>query len=181
MAENKITQKEINNIVWKACDTLRPVMGSEQYKDYILTLLFIKYLSDVWKDKVEQYRIKYPDNEEMVKRQLQRERFILPEISNFDYLYQNRNDAQIGEIIDIGLTALEDANRAKLAMVFRSISFNSETVFGQTKQRNAIMKNLLVDFSELDLQPSHLEGNDIIGDSYEFLISKFAGESGKSI
>ena len=68
MAENKITQKEINNIVWKACDTLRPVMGSEQYKDYILTLLFIKYLSDVWKDKVEQYRIKYPDNEEMVKR-----------------------------------------------------------------------------------------------------------------
>ena len=67
MAENKITQREINNIVWKACDTLRPVMGSEQYKDYILTLLFIKYLSDVWKDKVEQYRIKYPDNEEMVK------------------------------------------------------------------------------------------------------------------
>ena len=42
MAENKITQREINNIVWKACDTLRPVMGSEQYKDYILTLLFIK-------------------------------------------------------------------------------------------------------------------------------------------
>ncbi|PTS87324.1 type I restriction endonuclease subunit M, partial [Flavobacterium sp. HMWF030] len=58
-------------------------------------------------------------------------------------------------------------------------SFNSETVFGQTKQRNAIMKNLLVDFSELDLQPSHLKDNDIIGDSYEFLISKFAGESGK--
>ena len=128
---------------------------------------------------MEQYRIKYPDNEEMVKRQLQRERFILPEISNFEYLYENRSEPNIGEIIDIGLTALEDANRAKLAMVFRSISFNSETVFGQTKQRNAIMKNLLVDFSELDLQPSHLEGNDIIGDSYEFLISKFAGESGK--
>lgn len=179
MSNNKITQREINNIVWKACDTLRPVMGSEQYKDYILTLLFIKYLSDVWKDKVEQYRIKYPDNEEMVQRQLRRERFILPEVSNFDYLFQHRNEANVGEIIDIGLTALEDANRSKLAMVFRSISFNSETVFGQTKQRNAIMKNLLVDFSNLDLQPSHLEGNDVIGDSYEFLISKFAGESGK--
>ena len=114
-----------------------------------------------------------------MQRQLQRERFILPEVSNFDYLFQNRSEANIGEIIDIGLTALEDANRSKLAMVFRSISFNSETVFGQTKQRNAIMKNLLVDFSELDLQPSHLEGNDVIGDSYEFLISKFAGESGK--
>ncbi|MCX8480524.1 MAG: type I restriction-modification system subunit M [Sediminibacterium sp.] len=179
MEEKKITQKEINNIVWKACDSLRPVMGSGQYKDYILTLLFVKYLSDVWKDKVEQYQLKYPDNAAMVKRQLQRERFILPDESNFDFLYQQRNESNIGEIIDIGLTTLEDANRAKLAMVFRSISFNSETVFGQTKQRNAILKNLLIDFANLDLQPAHLDGNDVIGDSYEFLISLFAGEAGK--
>lgn len=179
MTQNKITQKEINNIVWKACDSLRPVMGSGSYKDYILTLLFVKYLSDVWKDKTEQYRQKYPDNEEMVKRQMQRERFVVPETSTFDYIYENRNEPNIGEIIDMGLAALEDANRSKLAMVFRSISFNSETVFGQTKQRNAILKNLLVDFAQLDLQPSHLEGNDVIGDSYEFLISLFAGEAGK--
>lgn len=179
MTENKITQKEINNIVWKACDSLRPVMGSGSYKDYILTLLFVKYLSDMWKDKEEQYRQKYPDNEEMVKRQLQRERFLLPDVSKFDYLYENRAESNIGEIIDIGLAALEDANRSKLAMVFRSISFNSETVFGPTKQRNAILKNLLVDFSKLDLKPSHLEGNDVIGNSYEFLISLFAGEAGK--
>lgn len=179
MATNKITQKEINNIVWKACDSLRPVMGSGQYKDYILTLLFVKYLSDVWKDKVEQYRKKYPNNEEMVNRQLQRERFVLPKESHFDYIFEQRNEANVGEIIDIGLTALEDANRTKLAMVFRSISFNSETAFGPTKQRNTILKNLLVDFSALDLQPSHLEGNDVIGDSYEYLISLFAGEAGK--
>ena len=179
MPENKLTQKEINNTVWKACDSLRPVMGSGQYKDYVLTLLFVKYLSDVWKDKVADYRKKYPDNEEMVTRQLQRERFVLPTESNFDYIYEQRNEPNIGEIIDIGLTALEDSNRSKLSMVFRSISFNSETVFGQTKQRNTILKNLLVDFSTLNLQPSNLEGNDIIGDSYEFLISLFAGESGK--
>jgi type I restriction enzyme M protein len=179
MAPSKITQKEINNIVWKACDSLRPVMGSGQYKDYILTLLFVKYLSDVWKDKVEQYRKKYPNNEEMVNRQLQRERFVLPKESHFDYIFEQRNEANVGEIIDIGLTALEDANRTKLALVFRSISFNSETAFGPTKQRNSILKNLLVDFSALDLQPSHLEGNDVIGDSYEYLISLFAGEAGK--
>ncbi|MDI9358329.1 MAG: type I restriction-modification system subunit M [Phycisphaerales bacterium] len=179
MTENKISQKEINNIVWKACDSLRPVMGSGMYKDYVLTLLFVKYLTDVWKDKVVQYRQKYPNNEEMVQRQLQRERFVMPAESNFDYIYDKRNEHNIGEIIDIGLTALEDNNRAKLAMVFRSISFNSETVFGQTKQRNTILKNLLVDFSALDLQPSHLAGNDIIGDSYEYLISLFAGEAGK--
>lgn len=126
-----------------------------------------------------QYCEKYPDNEEMVQRQLQRERFVLPKESNFEYLYENRNETNIGELIDMALVALEDANRSKLALVFRSISFNAETAFGPTKQRNQILKNLLVDFAALDLQPSHLDGNDIIGDSYEFLISLFAGEAGK--
>lgn len=175
----KLTQTEINNIVWKACDSLRPVMGSGSYKDYILTLLFVKYLSDVWKEKVEALKVKYPDNEEMVKRQLKRERFFLPEESTFDYLYDNRNEDNIGELIDIALTKLEDENRSKLEKVFRSISFNSETAFGPTKQRNDILKNLLTDFSKMNLGPAHLENNDVIGDSYEFLIGKFAGEAGK--
>lgn len=177
--QNKLTQTEINNIVWKACDSLRPVMGSGSYKDYILTLLFVKYLSDVWKEKGNQYRLKYPNDEKMVERQLRRERFLLPEESSFDYLYNNRNESNIGELIDIALTKLEDENRSKLAMVFRSISFNSETAFGPTKQRNQILKNLLVDLYALDLQPSHLLDNDVIGDSYEYLIARFAGEAGK--
>lgn len=176
---SKLSQTEINNIVWKACDSLRPVMGSGSYKDYILTLLFVKYLSDVWNEKANVLREKYEGNEEMVKRQLQRERFFLPTESSFDYLYDNRNESNIGELIDMALTKLEDENRSKLSMVFRSISFNSETAFGPTKQRNQILKNLLTDFNALDLEPSHLENNDVIGDSYEYLISKFAGEAGK--
>lgn len=176
---DKITQTEINRIVWNACDSLRPVMGSGSYKDYILTLLFVKYLSDVWKEKANVLREKYPDNEEMVKRQLKRERFVLPEESSFDYLYDKRNESNVGELIDIALTKLEDENRSKLAMVFRSISFNSETAFGPTKQRNTILKNLLADLNAMDLQPSHLANNDVIGDSYEYLISNFAGEAGK--
>ena len=177
--ETKLTQQDINRIVWKACDSLRPVMGSGSYKDYILTLLFVKYLSDVWKEKANELRIKYDGNEDMVKRQLKRERFFLPEQSSFDFLFENRNESNIGELIDIALTKLEDENRSKLAMVFRSISFNSETAFGPTKQRNQILKNLLTDLSELNLEPSHLANNDVIGDSYEYLISMFAGEAGK--
>jgi type I restriction enzyme M protein len=177
--ETKLTQQDINRIVWKACDSLRPVMGSGSYKDYILTLLFVKYLSDVWKEKANELRIKYYGNEDMVKRQLKRERFFLPEQSSFDFLFENRNESNIGELIDISLTKLEDENRSKLAMVFRSISFNSETAFGPTKQRNQILKNLLTDLSELNLEPSHLANNDVIGDSYEYLISMFAGEAGK--
>ena len=179
MATQKITQKEINNIVWKACDTFRGVIDPSQYKDYVLTMLFVKYVSDVWKDKRVFYAEKYNNDKLRIERALRNERFQLPDDSTFEYLFEKRNEANLGELIDIALTGLEDANRSKLANVFRNISFNSESVFGQTKERNRILKNLLTDFSQLDLQPSHLEGNDVIGDAYEFLIGQFAGLAGK--
>ena len=172
-------QTQINGIVWKACDSLRGKIDPSQYKDYVLTLLFVKYLSDVWKDKRAFYEEKYNNDPTRVERALRNERFQLPDNCTFEYIYTNRNESNLGEQIDIALTGLEDANRTKLANVFRNISFNSEAIFGQTKERNTLLKNLLADFSQLDLQPSHLEGNDVIGDAYEFLISRFAGDAGK--
>ncbi|MDX8574564.1 MULTISPECIES: type I restriction-modification system subunit M [Elizabethkingia] len=174
--EKKLTQKEINNIVWKACDSFRGVLSSGQYKDYVLTMLFVKYVSDVWKDKKNFYTEKYKGDKTRVERALANERFKLPENATFDYLFENRNDAQLGDLIDRVLDQIEDANRLKLAGVFRNITFNSEPNLGQTKDRNRRLKNLLVDFSEMDLQPSHLEGNDVIGDAYEYLIARFAGD-----
>lgn len=174
--EKKLTQKEINNIVWKACDSFRGVLSSGQYKDYILTMLFVKYVSDVWKDKKAFYSAKYKGDKVRIQRALSNERFKLPENATFDYLFENRNDAQLGDLIDRVLDQIEDANRLKLAGVFRNITFNSEPNLGQTKDRNRRLKNLLVDFSEMDLQPSHLEGNDVIGDAYEYLIARFAGD-----
>lgn len=175
-----MTQKEINNTVWKACDSLRGKIDPSQYKDYVLTLLFLKYLSDVWKDKRAFYAEKYKNDSERVERAMRNERFQVPENCTFDAVYEYKNAANLGEQIDIALTGLEDANRTKLLNVFRNISFNSEAIFGQTKERNTILKNLLTDFASLDLQPSHLDGNDIIGDAYEYLIARFAGDSGKS-
>ena len=177
--EKKLTQKEINNIVWKACDSFRGVLSSGQYKDYVLTMLFVKYVSDVWKDKKAFYTEKYKGDNVRIERALANERFKLPENATFDYLFENRNDVQLGDLIDRVLEQIEDSNRLKLAGVFRNITFNSESNLGQTKDRNRRLKNLLVDFSEMDLQPSHLEGNDVIGDSYEYLISMFAGDEGK--
>src|SRR5690606_17528702 len=95
---NKITQKDINNTVWKACDTFRGTIDPAQYKDYILTMLFLKYVSDVFNEKKEEYAKKYNDNEERINRALARERFIVPEESNFNYLYENRNSPRIGEM-----------------------------------------------------------------------------------
>lgn len=179
MSRRPISQNEINNIVWKACDTFRGVIDPSQYKDYILTMLFVKYVSDVWKDKKNFYAEKYKGDEIRVQRALRNERFQMPENGTFDFLYEHRNEANLGELIDVALDKLEDANRSKLEGVFRNISFNSEANLGQTKDRNRRLKNLLVDFSALDLQPSHLENNDVIGDSYEYLIEKFASDAGK--
>ncbi|WKN29757.1 type I restriction-modification system subunit M [Porifericola rhodea] len=179
MIKQPITQSEINNIVWKACDTFRGVIDPSQYKDYILTMLFVKYVSDVWKDKKRFYSEKYDNDELRMQRALRNERFQLPESCTFDYLFENRNAANLGELINTALEGLEDANRSKLERVFRNIDFNSEANLGQTKDRNRRLKNLLVDFSALDLQPSHLEGNDVIGDAYEYLIERFASDAGK--
>jgi len=176
---SKLTQQEINNKVWKACDTFRGTIDATQYKDYILTMLFIKYISDVNKEKRADYLEKYNGDKERVERAMKHERFKVPEDSSFDYLYENRNADNLGELINIALENIEDANRSKLEKVFRNIDYNSEPNLGQTKDRNRRLKHLLTDFEGLDLRPSNLEGNDVIGDSYEYLIANFASDAGK--
>ncbi|MFY0673972.1 MAG: type I restriction-modification system subunit M [Bacteroidia bacterium] len=173
-----VTKEQINGTMWKACDTFRGVIDPSQYKDYILTMLFVKYVSDVWKDRKEFYHERYKGDEVRITRALKNERFKLPDECTFEHLYESRNEANVGEIIDIALAQLEDENRDKLDGVFRNISFNTENL-GQTKDRNRRLKNLLVDFYALDLQPSHLEKNDVIGDAYEYLIERFASDAGK--
>lgn len=180
-----ITQTELNNIIWKACDTFRGVIDPSQYKDYILTMLFLKYVSDAYQDRVDFFTKKYDRDESRIKRALKKDRFQLPEQSSFDYLYENRNANNLGELIDIALEAFEEANRDKLnsedgSSIFRNITFNSNNL-GEVKQRNMRLKTLLQDFSDekLDLRPSVLGDQDIVGDAYEFLIKNFAADAGK--
>lgn len=179
------TQQDINNIVWRACDTFRGVIDPSQYKDYILTMLFLKYVSDVWNDKMEEYLEKYKGDKERAEWAMRKERFVLPPHSRFEYLFEHRNEANIGELINIALDDLEEENRDKLSSedgsgIFRNIDFNSSNL-GDVKDKNNRLKNLLIDFSneKLDLRPSALGGSDVIGDAYEFLISNFASDAGK--
>jgi type I restriction enzyme M protein len=177
----EVSQGEINAIVWKACDTFRGTVDPSEYKNYILTMLFLKYLSDLWKDKNQEYAEKYKGDAERIKRALSRERFILPEESSFDFLYSKRESPNLGELINIALENIEEANKAKLENVFRNIDFNSEPALGQTKERNRRLKNLLDDFNDprLDLRPSRIGHRDVIGDVYEYLIGLFAAGAGK--
>lgn len=180
---NKITQKDINNTVWNACDTFRGTIDPSQYKDYILTMLFLKYVTDIFNEKKKQYTEKYNGNEERVKRALELERFIVPEESNFFYLYEHRSNPKIGEMINHALAELEEANREKLgghdgSNIFRNIDFNSSNL-GDDKAKVARLRTLLNDFVELNLSHDNLESDDIIGGAYMFLISNFASDSGK--
>ena len=178
---SKTSQETINGIVWKACDTFRGKMDSSQYKDYVLTMLFVKYLSDFYKEKLEELKAKYGKNQERIQKSLSREKFKLDEKCTFEYLLKQKEAENLGEEINKILEKIEEDNKEKLEGVFRNVDFNSETMLGRTKERNKILKHLLEDFSDsrLDLRPSMLNGNDVIGDSYEYLISHFASDAGK--
>lgn len=177
----KIDQETINRTAWQACDTFRGVVDPSDYKNYILVMLFLKYLSDVWREHYEQYKREFAGDEERIQRKLARERFIMPPESDFYWLYENRHAPNIGELINIALENIEEANKGKLEGVFRNIDFNSTPNLGETKDRNRRLRNLLDDFSvrELDLRPSRIGSIDVIGDTYMYLISRFASDSGK--
>lgn len=177
---DQLTQQQVNQAAWAACDTFRGAVDPAQYKDYILVMLFLKYISDLWNDHLQTYRRQYGGDEARIRRRLERERFVLPEGASFYDLYAARNEANIGELINIALEKIEDANRAKLEGVFRNIDFNSEANLGRVKDRNRRLKNVLEDFAKpaLDLRPSRVT-EDIIGECYIYLISRFASDAGK--
>ena len=179
---HRVTQADINSIVWKACDTFRGLIDPAQYKDYILTMLFIKYVSDVHTYKKAEYMKKYKDDTERVERAMANERFVVPDHSTFDYLYEHRSDAKIGQLINIALADLEEANRGKLSSedghIFRNIDFNTNNL-GDEADKSRRLKTLLIDISKLDLNPTHLAGEDVIGGAYMYLIENFASQAGK--
>ncbi len=175
-----IKQDHINKAVWNACDTFRGTVDPSIYKDYVLTMLFVKYLSDVWQDHYDQYKAEHGDFPGLINELMQNERFVLPPDANFYALYEARHEPGNGERIDKALHAIEEANTGKLADVFQDISFNSAKL-GDEKQKNEILKSLLEDFAkdDLNLRPSRVGKLDIIGNAYEFLIKQFAASSGK--
>ena len=175
----QISQDEVNKAVWAACDTFRGTVSADIYKDYVLTLLFLKYLSDVWQDHMDSYAQQF-DSAALIAEMMKSERFVLPESASFYRLYERRFEAGNGERIDKALHAIEEANIAKLRDVFQDISFNSNKL-GEEKQKNELLRHLLEDFHkpELNMRPSRIGGLDVIGNAYEFLIKNFASDAGR--
>lgn len=181
---NMIDQDRINRVLWGVCDTFRGTISPDTYKDFILTMLFLKYISDVWQDHYDGYKAQYGDEPELIEEMMKNERFVLPRNASFYALYARRNEPGNGERIDQALHAIEEANGTKLKdggkSVFQDISFNTDKL-GEEKQKNSILKQLLEDFTdpELNLKPSRVGGLDVIGNAYEYLIGRFAANSGQ--
>lgn len=181
---DKINQDGINKALWAACDTFRGTISADTYKDFILTMLFLKYISDVWQDHYDSYKDQYGDEPELIEEMLKSERFVLPKNASFYTLYEHRHEAGNGERIDQALHAIEEANGTKLKdagkSVFQDISFNTDKL-GEEKQKNTILRHLLEDFAkpELNLKPSRVGTLDVIGNAYEYLIKNFAASGGQ--
>ena len=179
-----IKQEDINNALWNACDVFRGTISADTYKDFILTMLFLKYISDVWQDHYDNYQAEYGDAPELIHEMMKNERFVLPPQSSFYKLFDARYEPGNGERIDKALHAIEEANGTKLKdagkSVFQDISFNTDKL-GEEKQKNDILRALIEVFDkpELNLKPSRVGSLDVIGNAYEYLIKKFAASGGQ--
>lgn len=93
----KTTKETINNIVWKACDTFRGTLDGTQYKDYVLTMLFVKYLSDFYREKLELLHKKYNNNKDRIAKAIKLEKFILDDKYTFEYLFTQKSRVNWGK------------------------------------------------------------------------------------
>lgn len=171
----RITQPELNKVLWAAADSSRSSVDAGIYKDYALTMLFYKYLSDKSKAEHEILKERFGDDEARIAAKMSTSRFFLPPETSFDHLYSMKEEDNIGDLINIALRKIEDHNKAKLGGVF-NVDFNSESILGKVAQRNKMLRHLIEDFHKIDLSDIN---EDIIGNSYMYLIEKFGADAGK--
>ena len=178
----KTTFDDIKNALWAGANTFRDNIDASNYKDYVLSMFFVKYLSDSFDESVKELEKEYSGIR--LERQIANLPFSLKKEYTFDYLLQNQFANDLGNKISEALTGIESSN-AILSGIFRGIDFNSESNLGKKEQKKPILRNLLNDFADLDLHPSNIEVKDdkvpadIVGDAYEYMIGEFATLAGK--
>ena len=171
----KYTQDELNKTLWSAADSSRSSLAADDYMKFVLPMLFFKYLSDLSKKRHEEYRKRFGKDEKRIAEKMKLDRFYLPPKASFDHIYSIIEQDNIGEEINKALHKIEDANKEKLEGVF-SVDFNSEAVLGKLEQRNKMLRHLIQDFYKIDLSDA---GDDIIGNSYMYMIERFGADAGK--
>ena len=145
--------------LWQSCDELRGGMDASQYKDYILTLLFMKYVSD----KADS------DPDSLI---------FVPEGGGFTDMVNLKGDKEIGDKINKIIGRLAEENDLK--GIIDQADFNDDSKLGRGKEMQDRLSKLVAIFESLDFRANRVEGDDLLGDAYEYLMRHFATESGKS-
>lgn len=177
------SRKDIESALMRGADSLRDTIDAANYKDYVLPLMFVKYLSDTYKEKVENLEKEYQGVR--LERQKRYLPFTVAEDCSFNSLYEQRYSDNIGQLINMAMRRIENDNNQQLAGVLSTTDYNSENALGTREHKNAILRELLEDLYPLDLRPSQIEVKegevpaDVIGDSYEYMIGQFASMAGK--
>ncbi len=156
-----IKKSELYASIWKSCDELRGGMDASQYKDYVLVLLFVKYVSD-----------KYAGQKDAL--------LDVPRGGSFADMIAAKGDKDIGEKLNTIIAKLAEANN--LRGVIDVADFNDVDKLGKGKEMQDRLSNLIAIFQKpsLDFRGNRAEGDDLLGDAYEYLMRHFATQSGKS-
>lgn len=154
-----IKKTELYASLWASCDALRGGMDASQYKDYVLTLLFVKYISDKYKG------VKYSS-------------FSVPQGASFDQMVLLKGTSEIGDQINKMISCLAEANDLK--GIIDLADFNDPEKLGKGQDMTDRLSALIGIFENIDLSSNKAEGDDLLGDAYEYLMRHFATESGKS-
>ena len=171
-----IKKTQIYQSLWDACDELRGGMDASQYKNYILTLLFVKYVTDKYLGN-PYAEITVFDKEHDPESDADKKVGC-----SFNDLVELKNDSNIGEGIDKVVSRLAEANPSLKGIIDKDNYFNDTKKFGTGREMVETLTSLISIFQrpELDFKNNKAGGDDIIGDAYEYLMRKFATESGKS-
>ena len=154
-----IKKSQLYASLWQMCDELRGGMDASQYKDYILTLLFMKYVSDKAASD--------PDS-----------LIFVPEGGGFADMVNLKGDKEIGDKINKIIGRLAEENDLK--GIIDQADFNDGSKLGRGKEMQDRLSKLVAIFESLDFRANRVEGDDLLGDAYEYLMRHFATESGKS-
>lgn len=155
-----IKKTELYSSLWASCDELRGGMDASQYKDYVLTFLFLKYVSDKFKS----------DPRAMI---------VCPEGCTFDDVVLLKGDKEVGEKLNIVLDGIAKENELPW-LANKDNDFNDEDRLGKGKEMVDRLSKLIGIFQGLDFGDNSAQGDDLLGDAYEYLMRNFATESGKS-
>ncbi len=154
-----LKKSQIYSSLWQSCDELRGGMDASQYKDYVLTLLFMKYVSDRYAGKADA----------LIR---------VPAGGGFADMAALKGDKEIGDRINKIIGRLAEANDLK--GVIDQADFNDESKLGAGKEMQDRLSRLVAIFEGLDFRANRAGGDDLLGDAYEYLMRHFATESGKS-